>query len=93
VRGYVQAKKSQKEINVSIVASKVPLYGAVVASGASGIEVILTAQISVCSNYHIMGQMVKSKFCARISCADLHVNSHTMALLTPLKSVCSSSQM
>ena len=92
VSGYVQAKKSKKVIRVPLVTNKVPLYGAATNIGAdpSNHIIVLSAQISICSHYYILGQMLKSKFCTRISCTNLHVNSHTMTLITPLKNACSS---
>ncbi|KAI5069518.1 hypothetical protein GOP47_0016142 [Adiantum capillus-veneris] len=85
--GYVQGKSSRKVIPIGVRALKVPLYGASTISSATKPSVPVTAMVSVCSRYYIVGQMVKSKFCTSIVC-NLDVSSSSMALLTSVKKAC-----
>ncbi|MCO5549341.1 hypothetical protein L7F22_002810 [Adiantum nelumboides] len=85
--GYVQGKSSRKVIPIGVRALKVPLYGASTISSEKKPSVPVTAMVSVCSRYYIVGQIVKSRFCTSIEC-NLDVSSSSMALLNPIKKAC-----
>ncbi|KAH7286044.1 hypothetical protein KP509_33G056400 [Ceratopteris richardii] len=87
MNGYVQSKSSRKVIGVDVQSLRVPLYGASVATGDTRPSLPVNASMLVCSNYYVVGKLLKSRFCTSIAC-NLEVGSSSMVLLRPLRKTC-----
>ncbi|KAG8379961.1 hypothetical protein BUALT_Bualt07G0144000 [Buddleja alternifolia] len=71
LKKYYQHRKSRKNVLVSIVGTKVPLYGAgssLVISDNAAVKIPLTLEFELRSRGDVVGKLVRTKHRRRISC-------------------------
>ncbi|KAH7288891.1 hypothetical protein KP509_31G048500 [Ceratopteris richardii] len=88
---YFQAKGTRKVIEVVAQSRKIPLYGAgnMIANsdGSTKQGVPLNMVATLHSQYYVVGKMIKPKYQNQVVC-NIELDSHSMALLVPLKKAC-----
>uniref|UniRef100_A0A2P2JUZ8 Uncharacterized protein MANES_18G038900 n=1 Tax=Rhizophora mucronata TaxID=61149 RepID=A0A2P2JUZ8_RHIMU len=91
VKRFYQSRKSQRQVAISLMGDKIPLYGSgaslSTSKGTTALPVPLALNFTVKSRAYVLGKLVKPKFYKKIGC-DVTLDLKKLSVPISLKKSC-----